>query len=92
MPKLSKSADIEKAFEEYWNHERFKFLKNVSDSEKISVASIEKLIGEYQYTQKPPRGQEVADMVEDKLPIAKRRGVLSRIKGAIENVVEVFDW
>lgn len=92
MPKLSYSADIERAFEEYWNSERFDFLKKISDSEKISIPSIENLIGEYQYTQKIPRDQEIIDQVQEKISIRERSSVVGRIKSAIANVVEIFDW
>jgi len=52
---------------------------------------IEKLIGEYMYTQKFPRKQEIADMLPYNPPYLKREGIISRIKKAIESIIGIFE-
>ena len=53
---------------------------------------IEKLIGEYLYTQKTPNGQEIVDMLPEVPMIKERQGIIDRIKAAIENIVDIFEW
>jgi DNA polymerase-3 subunit alpha len=58
----------------------------------IPLEKIENLVGEYLYTQKLPRGQEIADILSKQPRILERKGIISRIKSAIENIIDVFEW
>jgi type I restriction enzyme R subunit len=92
LPTVNKSADVEKAFALFWESERASNLQKIAESEQIPAEKLERLIGEYLYTQKLPQDQAVADLLPSQPPILKRRGIIDRIKGAIENLVEVFEW
>ena len=92
LPKIDKSDDVEKAFNEFWESERSDSLKDLSKTENIPIEKFEELIGEYLYTQKLPREQDIADLIDPPLKILKRKSIIDRIKGAIENIVDVFDW
>ncbi len=92
LPNVSKVDDVEKAFAEYWASERSNVLKDLAEKESISVEKIEGLIGEYLYSQKMPSEQDVADMLPSVPPIRERHGIISRIKGVIEKIVDVFEW
>ena len=89
---IDKSDDVEKAFNEFWESERSDSLKDLSKTENIPIEKFEELIGEYLYTQKLPREQDIADLIDPPLKILKRKSIIDRIKGAIENIVDVFDW
>lgn len=92
LPKIAKSDDVEKAFEKFWASERSNALKEVAKADKIPMEKIEDLIGEYLYTQKIPREQDIADMLPEAPKILERQGIVNRIKKAIENIVDVFEW
>jgi len=92
LPKITKADDVEKSFSEFWASERSETLKKLAKDENIPTENIEKLIGEYLYTQKLPREQDIADMLPEQPRIMERRGIISRIKSAIENIVDMFEW
>jgi len=50
------------------------------------------LIGEYLYTGRLPKEQEIADSLNDTTRILERKKVIDRIKYAIQNIVEIFEW
>jgi type I restriction enzyme R subunit len=92
LPKIGKSDSVEKAFGEFWTSERSETLKKLAKEENIPTEKIEKLIGEYLYTQKFPRGQDIADMLPEQPKILERHDIIDRIKSAIEKIVDVFEW
>jgi len=92
LPKVAKSQDVEKAFSEFWESERSNNLKNIAKSENIPLEKLERLIGEYLYTQKLPHGQEIVDLMPKPPKILERKTIVDRIKNAIESIVEVFEW
>ena len=62
LPKLSKGENVEEAFEKFWASERSEALREVAETENIPLEKFEHVIGEYLYTQKLPRGQEIVDL------------------------------
>ena len=92
LPKVGKREQVGKAFEQFWASERSNVLKKLAADEHIPTEKIEHLIGEYLYTQKLPHEQDIADMLPEQPPILERRGILTRIKKAIESIVEIFEW
>lgn len=92
LPKIEKDGNVEKAFGEFWDSERADFLKGIAVAENISVEKIENLIGEYLYTQKLPNGQDIVDLLPETPRLLERQRIIDRVKGAIENVVEMFEW
>lgn len=92
LPKIGLSTDVEKAFSEFWASERADVLKKLATDENIPTEKIEALIGEYLYTQKLPQEQAIADMLPEQPKILERRGIISRIKSAIEDIVDIFEW
>lgn len=92
LPKISKSENVAKAFNDFWNSERSKNLKQIAESENIPLEKLEGLIGEYLYSQKLPRGQDIADMLPTPPKILERESIIGRIKSAIKNIVDIFEW
>ena len=92
LPKIAKSDDVEKAFVEFWESEKADNLKTVAEDENIPLDKFEELIGEYLYTQKMPRGQDIADLMPEQPKLLERQGLINRIKSAIENIVDIFEW
>lgn len=92
LPNIEKAEDVEKEFVKYFAEKRVQSINKVAQDENIAVEDIEKLIGEYIYTQKALLEQDIADVLPETPRILERHGILSRIKSSIENIVEVFDW
>lgn len=92
LPKLRTSEEVEDAFNHFWDEERTKNLKEIAESEEIPLEKLQHLISEYMYTQKFPKAQEIAECLPKPPPIMQRQTVISRIKAAIENIVETFVW
>lgn len=92
LPKIDKSDDVEKVFSEFWASERSDVLKSIAQTENIPLDKFEHLIGEYLYTQRLPHGQDIVDLLPEPPRILERQGIIDRIKGAIENIVDIFEW
>lgn len=94
LPKVSGSDEVEKAFEEFWNSERSIALRKVAEDEHIEIEAFQKIIGDYIYSQKIPLGDDIISLLpEDKQPkILERQGVIDRIKKAIVDIVDIFEW
>lgn len=92
LPRVGKAEDVEKAFNEFWENERFNNLKKIAQTQHIPIDKLEQLIGEYLYTQKLPHAQEIVDLMPTPPKILERKSIVARIKKAIESIVEVFEW
>lgn len=92
LPKIDKAESVEKAFSEFWASERSKVLRELASEENIPVENIEDLVGEYLYTQKLPKDQDIADLFPQAPPILKRKSIIDRVKSVIEKIADVFEW
>jgi type I restriction enzyme R subunit len=92
LPNISPTENIEKAFGEFWAKERIKKIKTVSENENISVDKLEQLMGEYIYSNRLPKGQDIVDMLPEAPRIIERQGIIDRVKGAIGNIIDIFEW
>lgn len=92
LRRIDKSKSVEEAFGEFWESERSRVLRDLASKENIPVENIEALVGEYLYTQKLPRDQEIADIIPPGTKFLQQRGIIDRIKSVIGRIVEIFEW
>jgi type I restriction enzyme, R subunit len=92
LPKINKADDVERAFNHFWASERSDSLKHIAKEENIPLDKFENLIGEYLYTQKLPHGQDIIDLLPETPKILERQGIIDRIREAVENLVNIFEW
>jgi type I restriction enzyme R subunit len=92
LPKVDKSKDVEKAFNQFWASERSKNLKEIAKSENIPLKKLEHVISEYIYSHKLPPSQDIADLLPQQPKIMERKTIVGRIKNALQSLVEVFEW
>lgn len=96
LPNVDRSEDVEVEFNRFWDSERSKTLREIAESEEIPLQNLEKLVSDYIYTQKTPKPQAVIDSFGDEkkktISILQRQGIIDRITGAIENLVDIFEW
>jgi type I restriction enzyme R subunit len=58
----------------------------------ITQEHIEALIGEYLYTDRLPTGQDIVDRLPEAPRLMERQTVVSRIREAIKDIVDIFEW
>ena len=92
LPKLEGSENVEYAFGEFWNSERGAILERLAQDEHIEKEKIDSLIGEYLYSGRLPKGQDILELLPQTPRLLEQRGIIDRIKNAIENIVDIFEW
>lgn len=92
LPKIANAKEVEKAFGDFWDTERSGALRGLADEESISISALEDLIGEYLYTQRLPHDEDIVKALPQTPRILEREGIVMRIKNAIVNIVDVFEW
>lgn len=94
LPQLAKNTNIEEAFNQFWSEEKSKNIRQIAQDEVIPLSKLENLFSEYLYTQKIANDQALIDLLpkERQPEIMQRSSVVNRIKNAIVNVIEVFEW
>lgn len=92
LPQVATSDDVETAFDEFWTNERQNTIKITAQEEGMEIENLQKLLGEYLYTQKFPRGQEIVDLLPTPPRILERQRIVDRVRDALANIVEVFEW
>ncbi|MBT6819134.1 MAG: type I restriction endonuclease subunit R [Candidatus Magasanikbacteria bacterium] len=92
LPKIEKADDVEEVFKKFWDSERSENLKSIAEEENIEIEKMESLIGGYLYTQRLPHGQDIVELLPEQPRIMERQGIIDRIKNAIENIVDIFEW
>ncbi len=92
LPKIDRAENVEEAFGIFWDGARAEALRELSENEKITFEKLEAVIGDYVYTQRLPRDQEVVELLPKAPKIKERESIVKRIKDAIANIVDVFEW
>ncbi|USN88258.1 MAG: type I restriction endonuclease subunit R [Candidatus Nomurabacteria bacterium] len=92
LPQIGRSEDVEAEFAKFWDSERSSALRKVAEDEHINLESFQDLIGEYIYTQRTPLGDDIIALLPETPSVLKRQGIIDRIKGAIVDIVDIFEW
>jgi len=92
LPRVLRSEEVEGAFSEFWASERSTELRRISEAEHISPEQVEELIGEYLYTNRLPSGEDIIEKLPERPRLMEHKGVIDRIRAAIKDIVEVFEW
>jgi type I restriction enzyme R subunit len=92
LPRVGRSEEVEDAFAAFWASERSAQLRNLSEAEHISPEDIEALIGEYLYTDRLPSGEDIVERLPERPRLMEHKSVVNRIREAIKDIVDVFEW
>ncbi len=95
FPDIPKGADIGEEFETYWSEEKVKAIQKLSDTEGLDPEGLQKVIGDYLFTEKSPMRDDVISIM-DKRPKLKERGsiserIISKIKAFVETFIDGVD-
>jgi len=90
FPNIPKGGDIGEEFEAYWNEEKLKAIKELSDSEGLEQEGLQKVIGDYLFTEKSPMRDDVVSIMTKRPSLKERRSVSERIISKIKTFVQTF--
>ena len=90
FPNIPEEGDVGEVFEHYWNQEKQKAVQALSEAEGLDMDGLQRVIGNYLFTEKTPLRDEVIAIMHTR-PKLKERGTLTdRIIEKIKAYVETF--
>lgn len=84
------SADINEEFDTYWTEEKRKALIALSEEEGLDQDGLEKVLGNYLFTEKTPMRDEVIEIMQARPSLRERSTVAERVIHKIKGFVETF--
>jgi type I restriction enzyme, R subunit len=90
LPHIENSDDIPERFETYWQEERLKALVQISKEEDLDADALEKVIGQYLFTEKKPLPNDIIGIMHKKPGLKERKSVINNITNKIFEFVETF--
>jgi type I restriction enzyme R subunit len=77
-------------FEKFWDKERKIYLDNLVADEKLDKDRLEKVIGDYIFTEKEPLRDDLIEMLNDRPSLKERSSTSERLKKKIIDFVETY--
>jgi len=90
FPDIPKGGDIGEEFENYWNKEKQKAIEELSVSEGLEVEGLQRIIGDYLFTEKSPMRDDVIGIMDKRPSLKERSSISERIIDKIKSFVETF--
>ena len=90
LPNIEDSDDVSDEFDAFWNIEREKAFINLSKEEDLDGAKLEKVIGNYIFTEKKPLRDDVIDMLNQRPSLRERATIAERVTDKILTFVDTF--
>jgi len=90
LPHIEDSDDIPEEFEKYWTTERLLALEKLGKDENLNSVKLEKVIGNYLFTEKKPLRDDIVEMMNFRPLLVKRATVAERVTDKILGFVETF--
>ncbi|MDX8339738.1 type I restriction endonuclease subunit R [Draconibacterium sp. IB214405] len=90
LPHIADSDDIPEEFESFWSEERQNAIRTLSEDEGLDSAKLEKVIGDYLFTEKKPMRDDIIDMLNNRPALKERGKIAERLTDKILAFVETF--
>jgi len=90
LPSIEDSDDIPEEFEKFWDTERSEYIDRFVEEEKLDKEKLEKVIGDYLFTEKEPLRDDLIDMLENRPSLKERSSTSERLKNRIIDFVETY--
>ena len=90
FPAIPKEGDVGAAFEQYWAEEKHKAMQALSEDEGLDLDGLQKLIGDYLFTEKTPLPDTVIAIAHTRPKLKERLPFVRRITDKIKVFVETF--
>nr|WP_298656737.1 hypothetical protein [uncultured Flavobacterium sp.] len=90
LPLVEDADTIPEAFEQYWLVEQKKAIDKLVIEENLKSQELERVIGDYIFTEKKPMRDDVIGMLNERPSLKERATTSERIIGKIYDFVETF--
>ena len=90
FPVIPQEGDVGAAFEKYWTEEKRKAIQLLSEAEDLDTEGLQKVIGDYLYTERTPLRDDVIVIMHTRPRLKQRRTITDRIIEKIKAFVETF--
>jgi type I restriction enzyme R subunit len=90
FPDIPKGGDIGEEFESYWTEEKKKAIAELSETEGLDVEGLEKVIGNYLFTEKTPMRDDVIGIMSKRPSLKERASISERVIHKIKDFVQTF--
>lgn len=90
LPNIEDSNDIADEFYSFWNDERKQALEALTKEEDLDFEKIQKLIGDYLFTEKEPLRDSLVEAMNYRPALKERRSIAERISSKIRKYIETF--
>ncbi|WP_430972513.1 type I restriction endonuclease subunit R [Sunxiuqinia rutila] len=90
LPRIDDSDDIPEAFSNFWDEERMKAIQALSSEENLDMEKLEKVIGDYLFTEKLPLRDEIIGTMNTRPTLKDRKPISQRITNKILTFVDTF--
>tara|TARA_B110000285_G_C15050502_1_gene576698 strand:- start:252 stop:1247 length:996 start_codon:yes stop_codon:yes gene_type:complete len=91
LPNIEDSDNIPEEFEKFWNKERVKYIDKLVEEENLDKDKLEKVIGDYMFTEKEPLPDDLIDMLHKRPSLKERSSTSKRLKNRIVDFVETYN-
>lgn len=90
FPNIPGDQDVGDAFDSYWEEERKRALQTISADEGLDQAGLERVIGDFLFTERPPMRNDVIDIMNTRPGLRERGTVAERVINKIRDFVTTF--
>ena len=90
LPEIEDSDDVPEEFNKFWDEERINAIKALSTEENLDLEKVEKVIGDYLFTEKLPLRDEIIGTMKTRPRLNERGKSAERVTDKILNFVETF--
>lgn len=90
LPHIEDAENIPEEFAIFWTKERMDALKSLCEAEGLDSELLEKVIGDFIYTEKEPLRDDIIGLLKEKPSLKERKSIAERIKDKIMGFVETF--
>jgi type I restriction enzyme R subunit len=90
FPDIPKGGDIGAEFETFWSEQKQKAVEELSQTEGLNLEGLQKVIGDYLFTEKSPMRDDVIGIMNERPKLKERGSISERVIGKIKAFVETF--
>jgi len=90
FPTISNGTDVGDEFESYWSDQKRQAIETLSVAEGLQKEGLERVIGNYLFTEKTPMRDDVIAIMEKRPGLKERRTIAERVIAKIVEFVETF--
>lgn len=87
---LPKDADVGKEFKTFWSEEKRKAVQELSEAEGLDSEGLQKVIGNYLFTEKSPLREDVIAIMQTRPKLKERKIITERVIEKIKVFIETF--